>query len=227
MKNFIKNAICFLLLISVVVSFASCGVMIYTIRLPEGYTGGSIYYNVNRKQFFSYHEVHWVETYEEAMLAIEHLQAAGNKVKAILSTYENEYVDAKYCFEIEKFRSEKLEKGQMWYDRKGIQSVVTVRYVGFLDEMTIEELEYTYFESYRTFEMYVSNVGFAANEEVEFSYINITTESQKHTGKFEITQNGEVMCGAKCYNITPKYLVETLVPGFSTDFPKSIVYIGE
>ena len=220
MKKFIKNTICFLLLISVMVSFASCGIMIYTVKLPKGYTGGIPIYT-NRKAYFSEHEVHWVETYEEAMLAIEHLQAAGNKVKAFLSTYENEHVDAKYVFRIRKGGSKKLEKGQMWYDREEIQSTVIVDYIGFLDKITIEELEYSYFDKYRSFAISDASDAFDPTADVDYLYSDSSADT------FMFVQGGKVKMIFDTYNIDAKDLVETLVLGFRADFPKSIVYIGE
>ena len=220
MKKFSKTIICFLLLISVMVSFASCGIMIYTVKLPKGYTGGIPIYT-NRKHYFTYHEVHWVETYEEAMLAIEHLQAAGNKVKAFLSTYENEHVDAKYVFRINKRKSKKLEKGQMWYDREEIQSTVIVDYIGFLDKITIEELEYSYFHKYRSFAISDASDAFDPTADVDYLYSDSSADT------FMFVQGGKVKMIFDTYNIDAKDLVETLVPDFRADFPKSIVYIGE
>lgn len=220
MKKFSKTIICFLLLISVMVSFASCGIMIYTVKLPKGYTGGIPIYT-NRKAYFSEREVHWVETYEEAILAIEHLKAAGNKVKAFLSTYENEHVDAKYVFRINKKKSKKLEKGQMWYDREGIRSTASVYYVGFLDKITIEELEYSYFDRYRSFEIASASVAFDPTADVDYLY------SDSSANTFRLVQGGKVKMIVDTYNIEAKDLVETLAPGFRADFPKSFVYIGE
>ena len=218
MKKFKKTIICLLLIIATAVSMSSCNLLTHYLRKGD-YTGGV--HVPDRKHYFTYHEVHWVETYEEAILAIEHLQAAGNKVKAFISTYENEYVDAKYVFRIHKDGSKKLEKGQMWYDREDIQFTVIVDYVGFLDKITIEELEYSYFDKYRSFAISDASVTFDPTADVDYLY------SDSSANTFRLVQGGKIKMIVDTYNLEAKDLVETLVPGFSTDFPKSIVYIGE
>ena len=218
MKKFKKIIICIFLIIATAVSMSSCNLLTHYLRKGD-YTGGL--HVPDRSHYFSITEVHWVETYEEAILAIEHLQAAGNKVRALLSTYENEYVDAKYVFRIHKDGSKKLEKGQMWYDREEIQSTVSVYYIGFLDKITIEELEYSYFDEYRSFEIRSASDAFDPTADVDYHY------SDSSANTFSLVQGGKVKMIFDTYNVDAKDLVETLVPGFSTDFPKSIVYIGE
>ena len=218
MKKFKKIFICLLLIIATAVSMSSCNLLTHYRRKGD-YTGGL--HVPDRSHYFAITEVHWVETYEEAILAIEHLKAAGNKVKACISTYENEHVDAKYVFRILKDGSKKLEKGQMWYDREGLRSTVIVDYIGFLDKITIEELEYSYFDRYRSFEIASASVAFDPTADVDYLY------SDSSANTFRLVQGGKVKMIVDTYNIEAKDLVETLVPGFSTDFPKSFVYIGE
>ena len=218
MKKFKKIFICIFLIIATAVSMSSCNLFTHYRRKGD-YTGGL--HVPDRSHYFASTEVHWVETYEEAMLAIEHLQAAGNKVKAFISTYENEHVDAKYVFRIHKDGSKKLEKGQMWYDREEIRSTVIVDYIGFLDKITIEELEYSYFDRYRSFEIASASVAFDPTADVDYLY------SDSSANTFRLVQGGKVKMIVDTYNIEAKDLVETLVPGFRADFPKSIVYIGE
>ena len=218
MKKFKKIFICILLIIATAVSMSSCNLFTHYRRKGD-YTGGV--HVPDRSHYFSTNEVHWVETYEEAMLAIEHLQAAGNKVRALLSSYENEYVDAKYVFRIHKDGSKKLEKGQMWYDREEIRSTVSVYYVGFLDKITVEELEYSYFDRYRSFEIRSASDAFDPIADVDYLY------SDSSANTFSLVQGGKIKIIVDTYNIEAKDLVETLVPGFRADFPKSFVYIGE
>ena len=218
MSKLKKIFICLLLIIATAVSMSSCNLLTHYLRKGD-YTGGL--HVPDRNHYFAITEVHWVETYEEAILAIEHLKAAGNKVKACISTYENEYVDAKYVFRIYKDGSKKLEKGQKWYDREGLRSTVIVDYIGFLDKITIEELEYSYFDRYRSFEIASASVAFDPTADVDYLY------SDSSANTFRLVQGGKVKMIVDTYNIEAKDLVETLVPGFRADFPKSFVYIGE
>ena len=218
MSKLKKIFICLLLIIATAVSMSSCNLLTHYLRKGD-YTGGV--HVPDRSHYFASTEVHWVETYEEAMLAIEHLQAAGNKVKAFLSTYENEHVDAKYVFRIRKGGSKRLEKGQMWYDREEIQSTVIVDYIGFLDKITIEELEYSYFHKYRSFSISDASDAFDPTADVDYLY------SDSSANTFMFVQGGKVKMIFDTYNIDAKDLVETLMPGFRADFPKSFVYIGE
>ena len=224
MKNIRKIVITLWLLGALVLSLASCGTIISFNKPPKGYTGGDIIFI--ERYFFAYNEIHWVETYEEAMFAIERLKANGNNVSVQISTYENEYVDAKYVFHIPKKGSKGLEKGQMWYDREDIQSLVSVRYIGFFDKITIEELEYSYYQRYRTFAFKsVKQYDFDTSSEADISYSY--PESGITSGIFEISQNEEVKCTFECYHIDPKDLIESgLVEGFTTDFPKTVVVMS-
>jgi hypothetical protein len=227
MKKLGKVAVTLLLLASLVLSLASCD-LIFPNRHRKGYTGGVLApSNEQSKRFWQTHEVHWVETYEEAMLAIEHLQANGNNVSARISTYENEYIDAKYFFYINKQGSKGLEKGQTWYDREDIQSTVYVRYLGFLDKVTIEELEYSYYHRYRTFEFEDASDQYNFDPALKTDFLYSQSESETVSGTFRLVQDGKVMCTFECYNINPQDLIESgLVEGFKTEFPKTIVILN-
>ena len=41
-----------------------------------------------------------------------------------------------------------LSEGQLWYDREGVDSIV-IYYVGFLEDVTIEEIEHNYVWFYK------------------------------------------------------------------------------
>ena len=76
MNKLLKTALCFTLLLSM----TSCGVL----ECPP-----------DRSNYETYR----VETYDEAMYIIEQLEAHGNEIAGrIISSYENEVVDAKYFF---------------------------------------------------------------------------------------------------------------------------------
>ena len=148
MKKMTKIVISLLLLVSIAFSFASCE-LLHKRNNESGrkYTGG---FHIE-DDFYDNIEIHWVETFEEAMMAIEHLEATGiTFLKTAISSYENETVDAKYCFVLDTYKSKRLKKGQEWYDREGLRGA-SVCYYGFLDKVTIEKIEYSWCSSYRHF----------------------------------------------------------------------------
>ena len=67
-----KLIISIILLISITLSLASCGLLTTSNKRPEGYTGGL---GPHEPHFYDNMEIHWMETFEEAMEAIEHLEA--------------------------------------------------------------------------------------------------------------------------------------------------------
>ena len=210
-----KILISLLLLVSIVCSFASCELLPW----HKEYTGGIS----AESHFYSNKEIHWVETYEEAMVAIQHLEAAGNKFeRTAISNYENDTVDAKYCFILNTRDSEKPQDGQSWYDRKCVHGI-SVFYVGFLDKISIEDLEYSYYDSQRHFRIF------------DMHYHSLEDPSKLHCRCY----NDEVT-GRSCrvfYDSTPiveikyggliKNHYEEFPENFHKEFPKSVVFIGE
>ena len=145
MKKAMTTLISFILCVSVLLSFTSCDLFTDEDPYDMGSTGGLRM----EPHFYEGREIRWVETFEEAMIAVEHLAAAGNKLQTkTLSSYENEFVDAKYCFIINTFKSKKPGKGQSWYDRKTINTIA-ISYYGFLDKISISELVHSYIDQYR------------------------------------------------------------------------------
>ena len=116
MEKRIKTVVCLLLLLSVVLSMASCGIFgIGKQNDGKRYTGG---FSIE-SHFYIHREIHWLETFDEAMTAIEHLRAAGNDLPNIyIAGYENETVDAKYLIMVNDYRTPKQKEGEEWYDRK-------------------------------------------------------------------------------------------------------------
>ena len=230
MKKLRKISISLLLVLATLLSFASCDDINISFSSNknahrEGYTGGFL----QEDHWYSYTEIHWVETFEEAMLAIEHLEAAGNKLKGeIISSYDNEVVDAKYCFILETYGSKRLPRGKEWYDREELRSV-SYFYVGFLDKVTIEEIEYSYYEFRRYIRVY------ARCEKEEFPHSdNITymcSECQDLSLKKDKKICDAVAKGtsdlvaeigyAKIENHT-----EELPDNFHEEFVKTLVYVG-
>lgn len=150
MKNLKRISISLLLLISILLSFVSCNIVLRALKGPVGTVHDLRYADT---------EVHWVETLEETLLAIEHLEAAGNKIsRNILSSYNNEAIDVKYCFKLDTYGSKRLKKGQEWYDREGLSSV-RVTYMAFLEEVSTEDALNLYTSDYKSFALSIEDEG--------------------------------------------------------------------
>lgn len=171
MKKPAKILISIMLLVSIVVSFVSCDLIdsiLHKFNRPSshplydpylyrenenGYTGGYSILAFDHEN----REMHWMETFDELKVAISHLINAGNKVaNELIPTYENEVVDAKYFVMLKDKDWQPLSEGQLWYDRKGVDSIV-IYYVGFLEEVTIEEIEHDYVWFYKSFHFWTYN----------------------------------------------------------------------
>ena len=138
MEKRIKTVVCLLLLLTLVLSMASCGILgIGKQNDGKRYTGG---FSIE-SHFYIHREIHWLETFDEAMTAIEHLRAAGNDLPNIyIAGYENETVDAKYLILVNDYRTPKQKEGEEWYDRK-FNKVEKIEYYGFLDKVSIEVVD--------------------------------------------------------------------------------------
>lgn len=253
MKKLGKVAVTLLLLFALVLSFASCDQINYkdfinglfsrkvvygenTIVEPGGYTGGLHL----MKTDYAYTEIHWVETIEEALVAVEHLKAAGNNIGGFyLSSYETDKIDAKYVFLIDLRGSEELKDGEKWYDRRQC-SRVQVRYYGILDDVTIEELEYTKINYYEHIYYYMrGNTDISEIENLSYACLRCNYEENNrlyemleayHTNGlwyelFYATKNSRVI-GEFYYSITKDY-PETLHGSFHEEFLNSLVYIED
>ncbi len=112
---------------------------------PEGYTGGF------RHQPGCDVEYWWVETYEECVAAIEMLKSHGSTfAESVIFTYEGDLFDTKYCFEIPHYdnRTEEIEFGDNPFERRG--GDVLVCSYAFFEDVTIEEINYSYVSRYRS-----------------------------------------------------------------------------
>lgn len=149
--NLIKQIIAVLLLTSIIL-LSSCDYYgNYFIKngrhpkdtyFPEGYTGGfGISHGDTDAAYY------WVETYEECIAAIELLKSHGSGFypKAIFS-YEGELFDTKYCFSIGRKYSDKIEYGENPFDRWAKE--VHISAYCFYNEVTIDELIYSYVSNY-------------------------------------------------------------------------------
>ena len=195
---------------------------------PPGYTGGVSMESHIREIT----EVHWVETYDEAMYIVEQLKAYGNEFSEVLiSSYENETVDAKYCFGLNISKTRKQKIGEEWYQRKF--KSVRVGYCAFLDEVSIEELEYSNYRFYKCFAIY--NMLYRQYDFYEMSK-NLVFECENDgvdssivyddcTCRLINTETGltVTVAGLNYYNFTNHY--DELPENFHDDFLKSLVVI--
>lgn len=245
MKKFKRTLISILLLTSTILSLTACHN-----KLPasdgkdehskacecmphpqKGYTGG---FHL-MPDSYDHTEIHWVETFEEAMTAIEHLEAAGNYIdKAIISSYENEALDVKYAFLLDLTGCKHLEEGKEWYDREQCKSI-RVRYIAFLEPITIERLE-------REEIMYLKHIEIGRGETVfdsaeDFSYACIECNNVENE-RWAILMEETEMCyvtrttvvktsiTAKIYYHLIENHTESLPKNFHEDFAKTLIYIG-
>ena len=240
MKKVIKALICLLIIVSVMLSFASCEVLEYAFVYGyaivtniqshnyDGYTGGL--YGLPRS-FYTSHEIHWVETFDEAMTVIEHLRAAGNVIPNIyISSYENESVDAKYIFVVNTGNTREQRDGEEWYERK-FNFIDQIGYYGFLEPVTIKELEYSRVRQYKcttlkntihedshvqplfiSYECKKENLSYQSDKIEEICYFN------------DITHNNYCLTSLSYFNVEDHNA--ELPEDFHEEFIKSLVYIG-
>lgn len=127
---------------------------------PEGYTGG------HGITYGSDSEYYWVESYEECLDAIEKLKSHGSSFKdSIVFSYDGELFDTKYCFAFDGHKSEDIRYGEDPFDRWS-ENVYIVSY-GFFEEVTIDELIFSYVTDYDV--LYLSaenNFGEKINKEI-------------------------------------------------------------
>ena len=245
MKKFKRTLVSILLLTSTILSLTACHN-----KLPEsdtkdghsetcecmphpqkGYTGG---FHIMPSDYYHL-EIHWVETFKEAMVAIEHLEAAGNRIdRTVISSYENEALDVKYAFLLDLTDCKHLEEGKEWYDREQCKSI-RVKYIAFLEPISIKRLE-------REEIMYLKHIEIGRGETVfdsaeDFSYACIecnNVENEKWVIEMEDTEMCYVtrttpvktcITAVILYNLIDNH-TEMLPENFHEDFVKTLVHIG-
>ena len=237
MKHLTESLVCLLVCFSILISFSSCNTKVpedtgTITTYPPGYTGGLNY----DPHALLNSEIHWVETFEEAMLAIEHLEAAGNIInKTIISSYENDVVDAKYCFNLYGVNAKKLEEGQEWYDRGWLTSI-SIFYVGFIENVSIEEIEYSIYRSYQHFEVKMderTQPKFNSTENFSYACIECNNVEDEHwTFWMErsevclvIKENTNIIKARIYYEFDNPNHTDELPENFHEDFAKSLVWV--
>ena len=149
MKNSVKRFIAFILLICTFGStllLSSCYNASIEHHFPEGYTGGL---GIDDG---SGNAAYWVETYEECMAAIELLKSNGSTIPAvIISSYEGDLFDIKYCISMNIRFSDKIKYGENPFDRYAYG--VSVQSYAFYEDVTIEQINYSYVREYLCFRL--------------------------------------------------------------------------
>ena len=140
-KHYSKPASMALMFTILMIILSSCGnIWFGTSGFPEGYTGGF------EKSYGPEIEYYWVETYEEALEAINLLKSHGSTFEeSVIFTYEGDMFDTKYCFKMSGSR-DYVKFGDNPYDRWAENVEITA--FGFLENISIDELVYSYFYQY-------------------------------------------------------------------------------
>ena len=113
---------------------------------PEGYTGGFLREpNLMREGIY-----YWVETYDELVAAMELLKSHGSTFrKSVIFTYEGDLFDTKYYIYFHRKKSDKIKYGEDPFDRWA-EDVVVASFA-FYDDVSIDELVYSFVERYRCY----------------------------------------------------------------------------
>ena len=230
MRRTLKALLCIILITAVLTSLTSCDILTdlgikvddsdNPARMP-GYTGGGLI-TIGDPHFKNHKEMHWVETYEEALAVIEGLKNAGNNLPQFyLPNYDNEAVDAKYAFLLDNYQTKRADEGQEWYDRK-FHLVENIFYFGFLEKVSIETLEFGYYYHYKCIE---TNVIF---QDIDYvSTYDLTYECGFNNGyEYCAVKSGKTNVARLYFNNMAVHDLE-LPETFHEDFIKSLVYIGD
>ena len=247
MRNFQKPLVSILLLASIILSLTACHNKLQESDqeaghsktcecMPhpqKGYTGGFHLMSLD----YYHTEIHWVETFEEAMVAIEHLEAAGNRIdRTVISSYENEAIDVKYAFLLDLTGCKHLEEGKEWYDREQCKSI-RVKYIAFLNPITIERLERDEINYLKHIEIGRGETVFDSAEDFSYACIECNNVDNERWA-IQMKEAEEEMCyvtrttivktcitAVILYNLIDNH-TEMLPENFHEDFAKTVVHIG-
>ena len=187
---------------------------------PEGYTAGfprMINKPAPRLEFW------WVETYEEALVAIELLRSHGSTfANSAVFTHDGELFDTKYCFKIclEQKDTEEIKFGDNPFDR--CAKNVEITSYAFFDDVTIDEINRSDVLDY---EVYVINPSLQRlNEPPVMDEDNVTYYRNEGSGQLLIYDNQKrliFMVNSFGYYENPEKAKEYIKAVFDT-----LVFIG-
>ena len=197
MKKILKLLVSVTLIIAMVMTFASCHLF------------GK---NQNNR------ETYVVETYEEAMAIIEVLKSYGNEIpRKIISSYENEQVDAKYTFIVDVTNTEKQAEGKEWSERK----FFAIRYIRYEGVLTTTSSEQNAQKKRIILKERSLGEDFAVPESLIFECHKETKD--KNDCFLKRSDDGTYVVGV-VYSYIENHL-EELPEGFHEEFAKSIVFL--
>ena len=183
-----------ILLVSITLSLAlllsSCGRLIFGEEriFPDGYTGG---FGIG---YGSKIEYYWVETYEEAMAAIELLKSHGSTFEeSAIFSYEGELFDTKYCFQINGHKADYVKFGDNPYDRRA--EGVRVSSWGFFEDVTIDEIVYGYINNYDACSFIATDYLLENYSEINFTIDKLTYQQQDSSGAYYVYYNDKWIFG--------------------------------
>ena len=215
-----RKLLCLLLIFAISISLTSCDI-VDIIKYGHTYTGGYIdgplppeHYRVTK--------FCWVETLDELIVIVGHLRASENEFLSIyIPDYENETVDAKYCITYNFGRTINTE-GKKWYDLQGI-NITSIRYYGFLEEVSIEELVHSYIVNYKCFYTY----GFIADDRITSDTKLYYDQTKRDNGKYalQLMPEGTDLAWIEYYNMEDP--LSELPENYIIEFSNSFVLIGE
>ena len=197
MNKVIKKMICIAICFLSIISFASCDSIrsiLYPNKkscVPEGYTGGVMYDD----HYHEVYEIKWVETYEEMMDAVALLKSHGSTIyDTTVFNCEEDGLDFKFRFTSRRDKAPALQDGENYFDRC-IEGVSITQYI-FLEDVTIEELEYSMWEGYEAMCVHKSSLydkpdDLPAVENIEFVRW-IAEDAQNGYGQYQIRYNDRI-----------------------------------
>ena len=194
MRNVLKILVCIAICFSSIISLVSCDDIydiLYTNKksyVPDGYTGGVEYDD----HYHSLYEIKWVETYEEMMDAVTLLRSHGSTIyDATVFSCEEDSLDFKFCFVFPRDKAPALQEGENYFDRC-IDGVNITQFI-FLEDVTIEELEYSTWDSYKAMCVVVEETPDDPQgvENIEFNPW-IAETAQNGYGHYEIRYNDKI-----------------------------------
>lgn len=150
MSKLIKIILNILVCLSFVISLTACDLLnVFGIRqgnddiVPNGYTGGV----TNDKHYHYVYETVWLETYDELTNALTLLKSNSSEIpKTPIFNCEKYGIDVKYRISFSRDKSEKLQEGREYFDRR--LERITVTWYAFFEELTVEELIYSRWNRY-------------------------------------------------------------------------------
>ena len=116
--------------------------------VPEGYTGGF----AEDPCMHAVTGFYWLETYEEVLEAISLLKSHGSEIgRTIGFNCDGDLLDVKWCFMYPRSKSEPLEEGKNFFDRR-IDGGRFYWY-GFYDDVDMDKLYYDRIDTYGCFDV--------------------------------------------------------------------------